>query len=112
MGKYTTDKERMDTITDKIANREPIKEWAAIYWMAVAIGHLLEWVVKTCKADGKKQAMTEVLCTFNECNYYKPHDEDYGICTKDRIILDEEVSGRTCGCPDAEWKEPQTERSE
>lgn len=46
MGKYTTDKERMDEIADKISNREPIKEWAAIYWMAVAIGHLLEWVVK------------------------------------------------------------------
>lgn len=46
MGKYTTDKERIDEIADKIAKREPIKEWAAIYWMAVAIGHLLEWVVK------------------------------------------------------------------
>lgn len=46
MGKYSDDKERMDEIAYKIANREPIKEWAAIYWMAVAIGHLLEWVVK------------------------------------------------------------------
>lgn len=53
--------------------------------------------------------MTEVLCTFDECNYYKPHDENYGICTKDHITLDEAVSGRTCGCPDAEWDEPKEE---
>lgn len=46
MSKYTKDKERMDEIAEAIANREPIKEWSALYWMAVAIGHLLEWVVK------------------------------------------------------------------
>lgn len=46
MGKYTTDKLRMDQIAENIANQEPIKEWVAIYWMAVAIGHILEWVVK------------------------------------------------------------------
>ena len=46
MSKYTKDKERMDYIAEAIANREPIKEWSALYWMAVAIGHLLEWVVK------------------------------------------------------------------
>lgn len=46
MGKYSKDKERMDEIAERIANRQPIKEWTAIYWMAVAIGHLLEWVVK------------------------------------------------------------------
>ncbi len=44
--KYAEDKERMDYIADRIANREPIKEWVCIYWMAVAIGHLLEWVVR------------------------------------------------------------------
>lgn len=50
MKKYSTDKERMDQIAEKIANREPVKEWVAIYWMVVAIGHLLEWVVKNeCK---------------------------------------------------------------
>jgi hypothetical protein len=54
--------------------------------------------------------MTEVYCTFYDCVFYKPYDEDYGICTKDHITLDKEVSGRTCGCPDAEWDEPQTER--
>ena len=56
--------------------------------------------------------MTEVYCTFVDCIFYKPHDEVFGICTKDHITLDEEVSGRTCGCPDAEWDESQTERSE
>lgn len=46
MSKYAKDKERMDEIAEHIANRQPIKEWACIYWMAVAIGHILEWVVK------------------------------------------------------------------
>ena len=55
--------------------------------------------------------MTEVYCTFCDCLYYKPYDEYYGICTKDRIMLDEEVSGRTCGCPDAEWDELQTKKN-
>lgn len=50
MGKYTEDKIRMDQIAEQIANREPVKEWVAIYWMSVAIGHILEWVVKhECK---------------------------------------------------------------
>ena len=46
MSKYTKDKERMDTIAEAIANRESLKEWVALYWMAVAIGHILEWIVK------------------------------------------------------------------
>ena len=46
MSKYTEDKERIDKITELIANQEPVKEWVCIYWMAVAIGHILEWVVK------------------------------------------------------------------
>ena len=46
MNKYVKDKERMDEIAERIASRQPIKEWACLYWMAVAIGHLLEWVVK------------------------------------------------------------------
>ena len=46
MSKYVEDKERIDKITELIANQEPVKEWVCIYWMAVAIGHLLEWVVK------------------------------------------------------------------
>lgn len=51
MGKYSDDKERMDEIIDRISSRERIKEWAAMYWMAVAIGHLLEWVVKHEKGE-------------------------------------------------------------
>jgi len=46
MSKYSKDKERMDEIAYKIQYRAPVKEWVAIYWMAVAIGHILEWVVK------------------------------------------------------------------
>ena len=52
MSKYTEDKERIDKITELIANQEPVKEWVCIYWMAVAIGHLLEWVVKNEKYVG------------------------------------------------------------
>lgn len=47
MSRYTEDKKRMDEIADKIARREPLKEWAALYWMAVAIGHILERMEKT-----------------------------------------------------------------
>ena len=46
MSKYAEDKERIDKITEIVANKEPMKEWVAIYWLAVAVGHLLEWVVK------------------------------------------------------------------
>ena len=45
MNKYAVDKERMDEIAERIANRQ-IKEWSAIYWMAVAIGHILEWIIR------------------------------------------------------------------
>ena len=46
MSIYDTDKERIDKIEDKIMHREPLKEWVAFYWMAVAIGHILEWIIK------------------------------------------------------------------
>ena len=46
MGKYTEDKERIDKITELIANQEPVKEWVCIYWLAVAVGHILEWIVR------------------------------------------------------------------
>ena len=46
MDKLTKDKENIDKITELIANQEPVKEWVCIYWMAVAIGHILEWMVK------------------------------------------------------------------
>lgn len=44
--KYDVDKENVDYIADKIAKREPIKEWVCMYWLAVAVGHILEWIVK------------------------------------------------------------------
>lgn len=46
MSKHTEDKERMDKIAYKIANREPLKEWVAFYWIAVAIGHIPEQMHK------------------------------------------------------------------
>lgn len=46
MSKYTEDKEHMDKITELIANQEPVKEWVCVYWMAVAIGHILEWIIR------------------------------------------------------------------
>jgi hypothetical protein len=46
MNKYVKDKERMDEIAERIASREPIKEWACLYWMAVAIGHILEYITR------------------------------------------------------------------
>lgn len=49
MSKYTEDKERVDEIAERIANREPIKEWSAIYWLAVAVGHILEWIERRPK---------------------------------------------------------------
>ena len=46
MSKYTEDKEHIDKITELIANQEPVKEWVCVYWMAVAIGHILEWIIR------------------------------------------------------------------
>ena len=46
MSKYAEDKARVDHIAEQIANREPIKEWVCIYWIAVAIGHLLEYITR------------------------------------------------------------------
>ena len=46
MSKYTEDKERMDEIADKLSDRQDIWQDRYIYWIAVAIGHILEWIVK------------------------------------------------------------------
>ena len=53
MSKYVEDKERIDKITELIANQDPVKEWVCIYWMAVAVGHLLEWVVRHEEHQGR-----------------------------------------------------------
>jgi hypothetical protein len=46
MSKYRTDKERMDIIAERLVHRQDIWQDRYIYWMAVAIGHILEWIVK------------------------------------------------------------------
>lgn len=46
MSKYTEDKKHMDEIADKLSKRQDIWQDRFIYWMAVAIGHILEWIVK------------------------------------------------------------------
>lgn len=47
MSKYSKDKDRMDEIAFKLKDRQDIWQDRFIYWMAVAIGHVLEWIVKT-----------------------------------------------------------------
>lgn len=44
--KWVDDAERMENIECKIQFREPIKEWACMYWLAVAVKHLIEWAIK------------------------------------------------------------------
>ena len=46
MSKYTEDKERMDEIASKLSHRQDIWQDRYIYWIAVAIGHILERIVK------------------------------------------------------------------
>lgn len=52
MSKYVEDKEKMDIITERLSQRQDIWQDRYIYWMAVAIGHILEWVVKNEKYTG------------------------------------------------------------
>lgn len=47
MSKYSKDKDRMDEIAFKLKDRQDIWQDRFIYWMAVAIGHILEWIAKT-----------------------------------------------------------------
>ena len=46
MSKCAEDKEHMDEIASKLSKRQDIWQDRFIYWMAVAIGHILEWIVK------------------------------------------------------------------
>lgn len=46
MSKYRADKERMDIITERLVHRSDIWQDRYIYWIAVALGHILEWIVK------------------------------------------------------------------
>ena len=62
MSKYTEDKKNMDEIADKLSERQDIWQDRYIYWIAVAIGHLLEWVVKhehSNVADGSGDGTTD-----------------------------------------------------
>jgi hypothetical protein len=51
-----------------------------------------------------ERVMTTVYCTAYGCKYNKPHDEDYGICDKDHITLDENVALIFKGCPDSDYE--------
>lgn len=52
MSKYSEDKKNMDEIADRLSTRQDIWQDRYIYWIAVAIGHILEWVVKNEKYTG------------------------------------------------------------
>ena len=45
MSKYSKDKEHMDKIAERLSERQDIWQDRFIYWMAVAIGHILEWII-------------------------------------------------------------------
>ena len=46
MSKYKEDKEHMDEIAYKLSERQDIWQDRYIYWIAVAIGHILEWIIR------------------------------------------------------------------
>lgn len=46
MSKYRTDKERMDIITERLVHRQDIWQDRYIYYIAVAIGHILEYITR------------------------------------------------------------------
>lgn len=62
MSKYRTDKERMDIIAERLVHRQDIWQDRYIYWIAVALGHILEWVVKhehSNVVDGSDNGITD-----------------------------------------------------
>lgn len=46
MNKYAVDKERMDEIAERLSQRQDIWQDRYIYWIAVALGHILEWIIR------------------------------------------------------------------
>ena len=46
MNKYSKDKERMDEIAERLSQRQDIWQDRYIYWIAVALGHILEWIIR------------------------------------------------------------------
>lgn len=53
MSKYSKDKERMDEIVERLSERQDIWQDQYVYWIAVAVGHILEWVVRHEKQTGR-----------------------------------------------------------
>ena len=46
MSKYSVDRERMDQIAERLSERQDIWQDRYIYWIAVTLVHILEWIVK------------------------------------------------------------------
>ena len=44
LNQYSRDQERMDEIAERLSERQDVWQDRYIYWIAVAIGHILEWV--------------------------------------------------------------------
>ena len=79
MSKYSKDKERMDEIAERLYQRQDIWQDRYIYWIAVAIGHILEWVVKQMKPgdineDGK-EIEQDMNITWEEFNETLPNSQ-------------------------------------
>ena len=53
LNKYERDKERMDEIAERLSERRDIWQDRYVYWIAVAVGHILEWVVRHEKQTGR-----------------------------------------------------------
>lgn len=50
------DKERMDEIAERIAFGNPVHPVTMLYWQAVAIGHILEWIVTRKEQFGEERS--------------------------------------------------------
>ena len=79
MSKYSKDKERMDEIAERLSERQDIWQDRYIYWITVAIGHILEWVVKQMKPgdineDGK-EIEQDMNITWEEFNETLPNSQ-------------------------------------
>jgi hypothetical protein len=46
MSKYSKDKEHMDEIAERLSEHQDIWQDRYIYWIAVALGHILEWITR------------------------------------------------------------------
>lgn len=46
MSKYNKDKERIDEIAERLSQRQDIWQDRYVYWIAVTLGHILEWIIR------------------------------------------------------------------